>query len=158
MTAAKRVVAATHEYVEVVQPQDDFLAYWKTRAKSKVETKRILGVDIPVPHDVPLRFAEQVNDLKDSSDLEAVKDLIVELFGSNPLDTWVANGATAEMLQVILAWGMANAQGKPTSFTEAAEIVTQARARDAEGKAPVPLNRADRRASSRTRASARTGR
>lgn len=158
MTAAKKVVADTHEYVEVVQGQDDFLAYWKTRAKSEVETKRIIGVDIPVPHDVPLRFTEQVNDLKDSSDPDAVKDLIVELFGSNPLDTWVANGATAEMLQVILAWGMANAQGKATSFTEAAEIVARARARDAEGKAPVPLNRANRRASSRTRASARTGR
>lgn len=159
MTAvAKKVAGGTHEFVELVTSEDDFLQYWESRPEKTVETKRILGVDIPVPHDVPLKFTQKVAELKGSSDPDDVKELLEVLFGTNPLDAWVDNGATAEQLQVILAWGMTNAQGNPIGFAEAAELVEQARARDAEGKAPVPLNRAARRASSRTRASARTGR
>jgi hypothetical protein len=158
VTAAKKVVSETHEYVELVPQDDDFLAYWATRPAKKAETKTILGVTVPVPHDVPLKFNDEVAERFGSSDPESVNYLLETLFGSDPLAQWVENGATAEQLQVILAWGMANAQGQLTTFAEAAELIEQARARDAEGKAPVPLNRVARRASSRTRASARTGR
>jgi hypothetical protein len=155
---AVKVVEGGREFVELVPDEDDFLAYWQTRPERTPDLKRILGVDIPVPRDVPLRFMDQVAALKNSSDPDDVRHLLTILFGTDPIDEWVANGATADQFQVILAWGMANAQGNPIGFAEAAELVEQARARDAEGKAPVPLNRADRRASSRTRASARTGR
>jgi hypothetical protein len=161
VTARKKaiqVVGDTHTYVELVNDEDDFLSYWSSRPGAPVETKRIIGVDIPVPRDVPLRFMDQVAALKDSTDPDDILHLLEMLFGSNPLDAWVANDATGEQLQVILAWGMSNAQGNPIDFAEAAVLVDKARARDAEGKAPVPLNRAGRRASSRTRTSARTGR
>lgn len=161
MTARKKavkVVTDTHEFVELVPDEDDFLRYWATRPGKPAETRTIIGVTVEVPHDVPLRFNDDVAERIGSSDPDSVKFLLEGLFGADPLEQWVANGATGEQLQVILAWGMANAQGKPCDFAEAAELVAQAQARDAEGKAPVPLNRAARRASSRTRASARTGR
>lgn len=158
MKAVQRV-DETHSYVELVPEDDDFLAYWKTRPEAKVETKRILGVEVAVPHDVPLSFLDDLAELKNSTDPEDTKRLLLTLFGDNPLDTWVRNGATADQLQVILAWGIRNAQGTPTTFAEAADLVEQARALEAAGKAPAPVpNRAARRASSRTRASASTGR
>jgi hypothetical protein len=155
---AVKVVDGTHEYVELVPDEDDFLSYWASRPGKPAETKTIIGVAVKVPHDVPLRFNDDVAERIGSSDPDSVKFLLEGLFGSDPLEQWVANGATGEQLQVILAWGMANGQGQPTTFAEAAEIVEKARERDAAGKAPVPLNRAARRASSRTRASGRTGR
>jgi len=155
---AVRVVENGREFVELVADEDDFLSYWASRPEKAVETKTIIGVVVPIPRDLPLKFNDQVAELASSSDEDDVKHLLTTLFGTDPLAAWVENGATTAQLQVILAWGMANGQGQETSFAEAAEIVEKARARDAEGKAPVPLNRAARRASSRTRASARTGR
>lgn len=137
---------------------DDFLAYWNAQPKRQVETKRILGVVIPVPHDVPLKFTEELHELKNSTDPEDTKYLLQTLFGSNPLEQWTANGATAEQLTVILAWAMANAQGRKMDFAEAHEVVVKAQAAEAEGKAPPAPNRKDRRASSATGVSASTGR
>lgn len=156
---AVKAASSTHEYVELVPEEDDFLAFWKSRADVAPETKRILGVEIPVPNDVPLSFMDDVTRLKDSTEPDDVKWLLTTLFGSDPLEVWLRNGATAAQLQVILAWGMANAQGQRIDFAEAAEIVTKAQAADAAGKALTPVpNRAARRASSRTPRSASTGR
>lgn len=137
--------------------QDDFLAFWRTQTAA-ADTKRILGVVVVVPTDVPLRIEHQALLMQESQDVDEIRPLLADLFGADHLDTWIANGATARMLQVIIAWGMANATGTPTSFERAVELAAEAQAADAAGKAlPVP-NRAARRAPSGTGKSANTGR
>lgn len=160
MTAIKKVVADTHEYVEIVQPQDDFLAFWQQqRAKDKPEVKQILGVEVPVPTDMPLGMQDLAEQLMDSEDAADIERLVAMLFGPLAYGQWKANGITAAMLGVLLAWGMSNAAGKPCTFEEAAVLADDL----AQGKAPaIGPNRAARRAkpqaSSATRASGRTGR
>jgi len=111
-----------------------------------------------VPTDVPLRIEHQALLLEDIQDIDEIRPLLADLFGADHLDTWIANGATARMLQVIIAWGMANATGTPTTFERAVELAAKAQAATAAGKSqPVP-NRAARRAPSGTGKSASTGR
>lgn len=147
-----------------VEPsEDDFLAFWKQHrdAKAPPETKRILGVDVVVPTDLPLSFEEEARQLADSEDRADFEQLLEVLFGHGTLQAWQENGLTSGQLRVLMTWGMTNASGKPTTFAEAAALVAKAEKLkaeaegDGEGKAP---NRAARRASSATRASAGTGR
>lgn len=139
--------------------QDDFLAFWRTRqAAAAPETKRILGVEVVVPTDMPLRVETMAGRMKDTQDPAELKALLAELFGADHLGAWIANGLTAGMMKVILAWGITNATGTPTTFERALELAEQAEADEASGKdRPVP-NRADRRVSSGTGKSANTGR
>lgn len=155
---ARKVVTDTHEYVELVPSEDDFLAFWaQHRAKSNPETKTILGVTVAVPTDMPLALQDMADELQNSQDPNDVDRLVSLLFGHGVYAQWKANGITDKMLGVLLAWGMTNGAGQPTSFEQAAEMAAEAEA--AKGKAPKPApNRAERRASSRTRASASTGR
>lgn len=140
--------------------EDDFLAAWRDyEATEKHETRTILGVQVLVPTDLPLRFERLAESLGESSKEEDIKALLTVLFGQDPLDAWVEAGLTGKQFQVLLAWGVANGQGKPTTFAEAVKLVREAEKADAEGKAPA-TNRADRRAkaSSGTRGSAAGGR
>ncbi len=152
----------SNEVIEFDREDDDFLQFWdEHEAKQEVPTTRILGVDVPIPHDIPLAFEKKFEELKDSEDVEDVKRLLKFLFVEDVLDRWTDHGLTSNMLQVLLAWGMSNASGKEIDFAEAAELVEQAKRDKAanEGKAPTAINRAGRRAraSSKTRASAGTG-
>lgn len=141
---------------------DDFLAFWEQHRATETppETKRILGVDVAVPTDLPLSFEDASQELANSKDPADFEQLLVMLFGDGTLQQWKANGLTGGQLRILVAWGMANGAGKTTTFAEAAEMVALAEAKkaqaEAEGKAPP--NRAARRASSRTRASGSTGR
>lgn len=141
---------------------DDFLAFWEQHraAAAPPETKRILGVDVAVPTDLPLSFEDGSRELANSQDPADFERLLVMLFGEGTLQKWKANGLTSQQLRVLVAWGMANGSGKPTTFAEAAEMVRLAEEKkaqdEAEGKAPP--NRAARRASSRTSGSGDTGR
>jgi hypothetical protein len=140
---------------------DDFLAFWEEHraAEAPPETKRILGVDVEVPRDLPLSFEDASQELANSKDPADFERLLVMLFGDGTLQQWKDNGLTAGQLRVLVAWGMANGAGKATTFAEAADMVRVAEEKkaraEAEGKAP---NRAARRASSRTPASGGTGR
>lgn len=138
--------------------QDDFLAFWRTQqAAATPETVRILGVDVVVPTDMPLRVETMAAQMQDTQDVAELKALLAELFGADHLDTWIANGLTAQMMKVIVAWGVANATGTPCTFERAVELADQAEAGEAGKARPVP-NRAARRASSGTGKSASTGR
>lgn len=141
--------------------EDDFLAAWRDFEATnprKQETKTILGVTVVVPTDLPLNVERRLDELQDSEDTEDVKELLQLLFGQDVLDAWVDAGLTGRQFKVLLAWGIANGQGKPTSFAEAMEIVAKAEADEAAGKAKTVPNRADRRkASSATRGSGKAG-
>lgn len=138
--------------------QDDFLAFWRTQqAAATPETVRILGVKVVIPTDMPLRVETMAAQMQDTQDVSELQALLVELFGADHLDTWIANGLTAGMMKVIIAWGMANATGTACTFERATELAAQAEADEKAGKdQPVP-NRADRRVSSGTGKSASTG-
>lgn len=142
--------------------EDDFLAFWvEHRASQKRENKRILGVEVEVPHDIPLSFEDTINALSESGSREDLGKIVKILFGSDILDQWLDRDITRDQFQVIVMWAMANAGGRPTTFAEAAQLNADAEAKKAqaaaEGKA-VPINRAARRASSKTGGSGGTGR
>jgi hypothetical protein len=142
------------QVADVDRDEDDFLAFWAQHQATKApETKRIFGVDVVVPTDIPLVFGDDIARLQKSERAEDMKHLLTTLFGAGVMDQWIAAGCTGEQFGVLLAWGMANAAGKPTTFAEAADLVAKAQA-DAEGKA---RNRAARRASSKTVKSGGTG-
>lgn len=139
---------------EPSRDEDDFLAFWTQHRPA--EHRTILGVRVQVPNEVPLAVEQLVEDLKGASSTDDVEPLVAMLFGPDVFRQWKTNGVTGAQLQVLFAWGMANAAGKSTSFAEAAELVARA---EAEGKALATPNRAARRAaSSATGASAGTGR
>jgi hypothetical protein len=141
---------------------DDFLTFWDEYSANKdaPETKRILGVNVVVPQDIPLSFEDVSRELSESKDEADFYRLIATLFGAGTLETWKANGLTRKQLPVLVAWGMSNGAGRKTTFTEAGEMVQQAEQKKAEAEAAgkAPPNRAARRASSRTRESGDTGR
>lgn len=144
----------------VREDEEDFEAFWaQHRADENPEYKRIFGVRVAVPTDIPLSFEDTLDELKDSDRREDMARVLEILFGVDALDQWKAAGLTGKQFRVLLAWATANAYGKPTSFAEAVELVAKADAKKAEdeGKA-VPLNRAARRASSKTGGSGSSGR
>lgn len=147
-----------------VEPRDDddFLAFWEQHRATThpPETKRILGVEVVVPTDVPLSFEDISRELSESKRPEDFEQLLVMLFGEGTLEAWKAGGLTGGQLRILVAWGMANGSGKPTTFAEAAELVAKAEQlkAEAETEGKAPGNRAERRASSRTPASGGTGR
>lgn len=137
--------------LDEVAEDDDFLTYWNSRARP---TTRILGVEVvvPSPDTVPISFDALLERFKDSDSANRaeLEELLGELFGEDIFDQWQDRGLTAGMLQVLLAWGMWNGNGKQVTFEEAAELVAEAEAKAASspGKA---VNRSARRASSRAR-------
>lgn len=151
----------SNDDTEFDRDTDDFLSFWaEYQAQQDVPTRRIFGVDVPIPNDIPLAFEKQAEELQNSNDIEDIKRLLAALFAPEIFDQWMDRGLTNKMLSVLLAWGMSNASGSPIEFAEAAELVEQAERDKAAngGKAPTPLNRAGRRASSKTGASGGTGR
>lgn len=138
--------------------EDDFLAFWRDhRAQQSPETRRILGVDVVVPTDLPLGIEDIATELQSSKDPNDIGRLVALIFGADIYSQWKSAGVSMPMLQVLFAWGMSNGAGKQVSFEEAAALVADAEAKQAEGKAPA-ANRAARRASSATPASAAAGR
>jgi hypothetical protein len=141
--AAARAVRAQND----AQNWDDF---WGEVNAART-TEVIRGVTVPVPTDLPLIFKQRMTELQDSDRDEDVRELVALVFGEGVLDQWRDAGMGAQELKVLLAWGFANGSGKPTSFREAFEIVTEA---EAQGKAPGAPNRAARRAATNARSSA----
>lgn len=130
-------------------------AFWAEVNAGDAPTEVIRGVTVRVPTDLPLGFQQRVNELRDSTADEDVQELVALVFGAGVLDQWIAADMGSREFQVVLAWGIANGGGKPTSFREAFELVTAAAA---EGKAPsAQPNRAARRAATNSRSSATGG-
>jgi hypothetical protein len=138
--------------------EDDFLAFWRDHeAQQTPRTTRILGVEVVVPTDIPLSVERLADQMHAGADPAQLKQLLRTMFGADHLDLWIANGLTARMMLVIVAWGMANGTGTETTFERAMELTADLEAQGA-GKAPAATNRAARRASSPTGRSASTGR
>lgn len=92
------------------------------------QTQVIRGVEVVVPHDLPLLFERTLDQLKGSEDF---KELLAALFGADVLDAWVKAGMKDREFEVVFAWGYANGKGKPTTFAEAYELH---KARESTGK------------------------
>lgn len=122
-------------------PTESFDVFWASVSGAKTEVIR--GVTVTVPSDVPLAMEMRITELRESSAEKDIGELIALLFGADDyLDRWRDAGMGLNELQTVLAWGMAHASGKPTTFAEAYEAVMSAQA---EGKAPSGQNRAARR-------------
>ncbi len=130
-----------------VDELEDFDAYWAKHGTAvEVRRARICGVEVEVPNDLPLEveviLQRNGGELRDR-ELDRVIDL---MFGEDVLALWIENGMTRGQFPVVCAWALANAEGRPITFAEAAEKVRESQER--------PTNRAERRAASRPRGSA----
>ena len=133
---------------EQTQSWDDFWA--EVGRVPRTETVR--GVAVPVPTDLPLRVVVRAEQMADSTDLDDVRSLLLDVFGDDILDALVDAGIGAMELRTLLAWATAQGSGRDVTFRDAYEMVTAADGGVGEGKAPapVPVNRASRRATSGT--------
>ncbi|MFI0897755.1 hypothetical protein [Streptomyces sp. NPDC020983] len=123
-------------------------AFWAEVNADAGATEVIRRVTVRVPNDLPLGFQQRVNELRDSTADEDVRELVALVFGEGVLDQWIANDMGSREFKVVLAWGVANGTGQPLSFREAYERVVAA---EAEGKAPsAQPNRAARRAATKS--------
>lgn len=137
----------------------DFDAWWSRRVASRPTTP-ILGVAVPIPHQVPaeimLRPGKALDlGADDADEIQRLLVLMLDLAGVDGHDTlqrWLADGLGSEQLLVIFTWALINGMrppGKPAvSFARIAAMVEETQP----GKAPEPANRAARRAGSRTAA------
>lgn len=128
-------------------------AFWAEVNTKDQPTEVIRTVTVRVPSDLPLGFQQRVNQLKDSDRDEDVRELVALIFGEGVLDQWIEADMGSREFKIVLAWGMANGGGRPTSFREAYDMVTAAEAAGKEESAPQP-NRAARRAATKPRSSA----
>ncbi|MBG0830511.1 hypothetical protein HS041_22375 [Planomonospora sp. ID67723] len=101
-------------------------------ARGEAAIEVIRGVEVVVPHDLPMRFDRRLEQVRDSSTDGDVKALITELFGADVLDAWVDAGMTALEFRVVVAWGLAQGRGRDLSFRAAYDLVKK----QSEGKAP----------------------
>lgn len=123
---------------------DSFDAYWAEVTGARTETIR--GVTVRVPVDVPMVLGQRIVDLQESEQEEDMAELIGLLFGvgADAFETWKQAGMGVEEFQVVLAWGLAHANGNPITWQDAHRLAQDATS----GKVPAPPNRAARRASS----------
>lgn len=139
----------------------DFDAWWAERAASRPTTP-ILGVQVPIPTQVPAEIMLRPDKAMElsSTDTDEINRLLVLMLnltgidGQATLDGWIDAGLGSEQLIIIFTWCLVNGMrppGKPAvSFARIAQIVDEGQQG---GKAPEPTNRAGRRAAaSRTAA------
>lgn len=112
-----------------------------------IRTEHIQGVDVAVPTDVPLGFAQLTENLGEDSPLEDFAEVVFLLFGEGVFDAWLKNGMGANGLIVAIMWGYMQGNGKDVTFSEAYKVVSS----DDPGKAAVAVtgNRAARRSQSK---------
>lgn len=104
---------------EEYQSWDDF---WAEVVPTR-RTENIRGVEVDVPADLPLKFTRELEQLVESQRDEDIQYLVSVLFGEDILDAWTENGMTGPEFQTVLAWGVAQGQGRDVSFREAYEAV-----------------------------------
>jgi hypothetical protein len=88
-----------------------------------IRTERIQGVDVVVPSDVPLGFAQLAENLSEDSALEDFAEVVLLLFGEGVLDAWVKNGMGANGLIVAVMWGWMQGSGRDVTFSEAYNVL-----------------------------------
>lgn len=119
---------------DTTQSWDDFWAEIERKEaaeRGRAATVTIRGVQVRVPHDLPLRFDRRLERLQGSTSEDDIRALLEDLFGQDVLDQWVENGMTSMEFRVLLRWAVANGRGRAMSFAEAYEAVKE----DEQGKA-----------------------
>lgn len=119
--------------------------FWASVSQGRTETIR--GVKVTVPTDMPLIVEKRVEELRDSSRLEDVQELLGLLFGADVLGQWMDRGMGLKEFQVVMTWGLAHASGNPLTHQEALDLVEQG-AGAGKQLAPKGPNRAARRSPS----------
>ncbi len=117
----------------------------EAEAAGTLPTTVIRGVEVPIPHDLPLRFQRKLEAVEHSESDDDVRALLVDLFGADTLDQWIDAGMKGLELRCVLLWAVAHGNGRPITFAEALEAVRT------EGKSLAPVaNRTQKRASARS--------
>lgn len=136
---------------------DDFDGFWQ--AQHPVRPAKIRGRLVTPPIDVPLVLLEKYDRVQGSADLDAIKDVLGDVFGEGTIDAWTAAGMGLREWQTVLAWAGAHMRGKPIEFAEAYALVMAAmdEMEKQAGKAPATNRKGRRAARGRTRSGAAGG-
>lgn len=131
------------------QSWDEFWAAEERRVAAErgdTPTVVIRGIEVDVPHDLPLSFDRRLAAVQTSNREEDMHALISDLFGEGVLDDWIDAGMGRREFEAVLLWGMARGRGRDLSFADAVAAVRT------RGKSlqPAPANRTERRASERS--------
>lgn len=130
---------------------EDFDQFWSASGRVGAELRNVFGVDVRLPAALPLHFEMKARRLADSESEEDTRELVAILFGPGTFTQWMDAGMDGEQFAVLLAWGVANAKGKPTTLAEARALYLEAEhAKDAG-------NRATRRAEGKARKPGKPG-
>ncbi|MGH2820564.1 MAG: hypothetical protein ACRDJ5_07925 [Actinomycetota bacterium] len=116
---------------------EDFDA-WRAQQKAKRGTGRrvrVFGRVVTLPTSMPLGLTISMDTLSDSSDLKDVQHVVGELYGKGALDHWIKQGVDLDEFQVLMAWGVASANGQRITLDEAAALVAGAAKKATTGKA-----------------------
>lgn len=98
---------------------------------------RAFGREVELPTSIPLGLTLDLDHLSGSSDLADIKRIVGQIYGADALDHWIDGGVELEDFQVLMAYGIAAANGQNITFERAAELVAEARAKQeakAQGK------------------------
>ncbi|TDD25056.1 hypothetical protein E1287_37635 [Actinomadura sp. KC06] len=106
----------------------------------------VFGRVVTLPSSMPLGLSISMDNLSGSSDIKDVRKVVGALFGKGALDHWIASGVDLFEFEVLMAWGVASANGQHITFERAAELVKEAEARKAaRGKARQGKKKARRK-------------
>lgn len=137
---------------------ESFESFWDDFAQNRVvPTVDILGVDVPVPHDVSLGLQQRVF-TANGEDVDGMVELMEQMFGEEILEQLMEAGVTGDQMVIILAWGVMNGSGEKVTFREAAERF-YANAEEKQKQDPPKLAAVKKASSTRKRStsSRRTG-
>lgn len=121
---------------------DDFDAFWQAE-KAEQPHARIRGVEVPIPMDIPLALAAQMQGATEA-DEEQNKKILAELYGPEIIESWIREGMGTREFFVVLTWSFVRGSGGKITFAEAVTradevLATMAAAEDGgdQGKAPA---------------------
>ena len=117
---------------------EDFTAFWESRRRTGKTLHNVLGFDVVLPAELPLRFEIEARRLSNDRSAAAVSHLFGLLFGAETYSRLYEAGLTPSQFMVLLMWGVANANGQDMTLAQAEVAAEDAKAKAAAGKVVVP--------------------
>ncbi|MUL39634.1 hypothetical protein FZ103_00300 [Streptomonospora sp. PA3] len=111
---------------------DEFWSEVESRRRVEYTTIRGVRVQVPAPGQLTMRLRRILDRARSQQRLTTEPELhaaIGDMYGEGALEAWIERGLMVEQLAVILAWGLAQTQGRPISWERAYEAVQAGKAK-----------------------------
>lgn len=98
----------------------DFDAFWAEYSESAPRQHvLVLGEKIDIPFDVPLELEQRMT-AADTSDRQALANLLQEIYGEDVLERWTAKKMGVKQMAILVTWTLMRVQGGTLTLTEVA--------------------------------------